>query len=181
MSVAFSAGGRGRGRCGHQPGVAAEVVPVSLFGKRNQSRRRVAFHEAGHAAARDTLGGPLQDVSINQHGGGLTRGKRSRWFGPDLMSARSGNLRFFIAGPLVEARYRRVTLERAITESGSGPGSDAARIAELLRGDSLDRWAGKTKWLLWGHGQGIKDLAEALVDCGSVTGPEARRILHGKR
>ena len=181
MSVVFFAGDRSRGRCSHPSSVAAPVVPVSLFGKRNQPRRRVAFHEAGHAAARDALGGPLQDVSINQHGGGLTRSRLSRWFGPDLMSARSGYLRTTIAGPLLEARYSRVTLEQAISASGSGPGSDAARIAELLRGDSLDRWAAKTKWLLWGHGQGIKDLAEALVDCGSVTGAEAHRILHGKR
>ena len=181
VSVSFSAGSRGRGRCDHLPGVAVEVVAVRLFGDRNQPRRRVAFHEAGHAAARDALGGPLMDVSINQHGGGLTRYKRSRWFGSDLMNLRSGDLRTIIAGPLVEARYSRLTLERAISEAGSGPESDAAQIAKLLRDDSLDRWAGKTKWLLWGHGRGIKDLAEALVDCGFVTGDKAHGSLDGKR
>ncbi|MGH3811141.1 MAG: hypothetical protein ACRDUV_01630 [Pseudonocardiaceae bacterium] len=154
---------------------------MSLFGGRDRARRRVAFHEAGHAAARNALGGPLLDVSIKQHGVGLTRFKRSRWVGPDLMSPRSGNLRTLIAGPLVESRYSRMTLERAISEAGSGPESDAARIAELLRRDSLDTWARKTKRLLWTHGRDIEDLAEALFEYGSVTGAEARRILDGKR
>ncbi|HEY6423860.1 MAG TPA: hypothetical protein VIY28_11545 [Pseudonocardiaceae bacterium] len=97
------------------------------------------------------------------------------------MSKRSGNLRFLIAGPLVEARYNRLTLEQAIREAGSGPGSDGAEIDKLLQDDALDKWAGKTKWLLLGHSKGIKDLAEALLDCGIVTGDEAHRILHGKR
>jgi hypothetical protein len=97
------------------------------------------------------------------------------------MSPRSGYLRTVIAGPLVESRYSRMTLERAIREAGSGPGSDAARIAELLRGDSLDTWARKTRWLLLTHGRDIEDLAEALFEYGSVTGAEARRILDGKR
>lgn len=119
-------------------------------------------------------------VSINGHGGGFTANRHSLLFGTTL--ARADDLRWTIAGPLVHARVTRESVDRVLESQTFGDGrGDGDHVLRLLGRDSLSYWVRKTQRLIRGFDRGIKDVAEALLDCGALSGREAVAILSGRR
>lgn len=149
-----------------------------LFGV--SGRGLAAFHEAGHAAALHAMNERIGVVSINGYGGGVTHRRHSLWLGTTLR--RGDVLRVAIAGPLIESKHGRSRFEATIQYGyWNGHATDGELINKSLNGDSLGKWEGKTKRLLWGYGREIGDLAQALLDCGEINGDHARQILRGSR
>lgn len=144
-----------------------------------REREIAAWHEAGHAAALKAMGELNGRVMIDGHGNGGTQRRHSLFFGTTLR--RKDDLKWTIAGPLVDAQVTRTSVERVLQSQTFGGDGDGDWVNRLLGNDSLDHWVGKTKRLISGYDRGIKDLAEALLDTGSVDGRTAAAILNGRR
>lgn len=144
------------------------------------SRKEVAWHEAGHAAAIKALGELNGTVELHGHGSGVTYYRHSLFFGTTV--TRGDYLQICIAGSLVESRHSRYGIKALLdSQTGWGGKGDGDKVFALLHGDSLDHWIRKTDRLLRGYGRELNDLADALDECGSLSGRDASAILSGRR
>jgi hypothetical protein len=128
--------------------------------------------------------GKVIEVSINDQGGGACLSGFRAFIGP-RKDDRPEALKMAIAGPLMERRayswWNRPSLEETLAWMDTDPRSDGARVKALLGQDDLAKWERKTKSLLWGDEDHVKDLAEALLVYRSLTGAQAEAIFRGRR
>jgi hypothetical protein len=144
--------------------------------KASAVRRWTAFHEAGHAVVRLVRTGTATaiDIGVNGHGYSHGTGKETRLV---------DRIEIALAGPLAEARVRKVSAAVTYTAGGAadfGRAKSAARKwGEAMGGDERAIFAEAEQHardLLRAYWPAVERVAAAAILRGSLTSSEVAKI-----
>jgi hypothetical protein len=144
----------------------------------NAPRRWAAFHEAGHAVMRIVRQGEPTGIYIGDDGSGYSHG------GTGIMQRIDDNIEIALAGPLAEARARKISAVAVFLSAGSKQDMEkAAKLANLLatsigsdQRDILREAEAKTRRLLRYYWSAVERLAQAVLESGNLTNSEVGAI-----
>ena len=144
---------------------------------RNAPRRWAAFHEAGHAVMRIVREGEPTGIYIGDDGSGYSHGT-------GIMQRIDDNIEVALAGPLAEARARKISAVAVFMSAGSKQDMEkAVKLANLLaisigsdQRDILREAEANARRFLRYYWSAVERLAQAVLESGNLTNSEVGAI-----
>jgi hypothetical protein len=152
----------GRGAIPHRDGFPADAgkVDAMKIPLLQRQRRHTAFHQGGHAVIRFVLLNEATGICVYADGGGFAYGTERE------INARD-DIDITLAGPIAEARVRKINLIAVLLSSGNEDWEHAQHCEERC-GYNLDVAAGVVRALVRKHWQAIERVADGVLS--STTG-----------
>ena len=148
-------------------------------------RIRIAYHEAGHAVATWAYGIPLKLIVAGEIDGYAERGLDN-----DSLRQRLGEIEFnrtvaviLLSGQAAQNRWQWETLafgcdedrRHARKHAEECPGS----VEEMVVSALLRDWAAEAMRMIEDNWPRVQALAQNLLEQGTISGPDATRIIDG--